>query len=504
MTGRKLRSNDTAPNAPQAPRPWLPFSVVVGAAILNLLDTSVTNIAAPSIEADLGGGNSFMQWLGSAYTLSLAAGLLVGGRLGDMFGRRAVYCAGMAGFVTASLICGLAMSPAMLVAARVLQGLSAAIVLPQSLGVIRTVFPVEKLSKAFAIYGPLTSLATLIGPVLAGVLVSADLFGWGWRSVFFVNVPIGIVLLAAGWLLLPTGRQSSVSSLDGLGALIAASAAVLLVYPLVEGRESGWPLWTWLSIGCALALFVVFARVQQRRDLRGHATLVAASLFRSRVFTGGLVLAAAVFSSMIGTGLVTAVFLQRSLGLSAISAALIVLPQAVGNLSGFFVANSKMLDRMGRGTLRLGIAIMILGILCLFATLHLTTITPENVWLLSPCLAVYGAGMGIFLSRFFTTVLTNVKPHEYGSASGTLNSVQQFSGSLGVAVLGTIYFATLGHSAPVAALTVTLLATLAFLTAAACAVSLLPKSRAAEHFLAPTARVIPTNAMTPINRRRTP
>lgn len=465
------------PVAAVHPNPWHPFVIVVGAAILNLLDTSVTNIAAPSVERDIGGGPSLIQWLGSAYTLALAAGLLLGGRLGDMFGRRRIYCLGMAGFVLASLACGLATSPGLVIAARVVQGLSASMVLPQSLGVIRSVFPPERLGKAFGIYGPVTGLAALVGPVLAGFLVSANLFGWDWRLVFLINIPLGLGLLIGGWVLLPSDRQADLSRLDIPGVLLASTAAVLLVFPLVEGRESGWRPWTWLSIMLALVLFGVFVLTEQRGDRAGRDTLVAASLFRSRVFTGGLVLAAGVFSSMVGTGMVLAVFLQRGLGLSPLAAALVVLPQAVGNLSGFLFSGSKALDRMGRGVFHLGIGIMAAGVLGVLGIIGLNSITAANVWTLCPPLALYGAGMGIFLARFFTTVLANVKPHEYGSASGSLNSVQQFSGSLGIAVLGTTYFAAAPHAGtPTEPLTAALAVTVVALTAAAAAVLLLPRS----------------------------
>ncbi|HEY2792191.1 MAG TPA: MFS transporter, partial [Micromonosporaceae bacterium] len=220
---------------------WLGLFAILTAMIMNILDSTIVNVASPSIHRDLGGSYASLQWISAAYTLALSVGLLTGGRLGDMFGRKRMLLIGATGFVLASLGCAAAMSPETLIGARVAQGLFGALMLPQAFGLIRDLFPPSQIGKAFGALGPVIGLSTVLGPIMAGLLIKADLFGTGWRMAFAINLPLGLFTLIAGAKVLPSAPRSRSARLDLLGALLAGSGVFLLVYPLVQGRDLGWP-----------------------------------------------------------------------------------------------------------------------------------------------------------------------------------------------------------------------------------------------------------------------
>jgi EmrB/QacA subfamily drug resistance transporter len=422
---------------------WAAFAVVMLASVMDLLDSLVTNIAGPTIRADIGGGPALIQWLGAGYTLAMAAGLITGGRLGDVYGRKPVFVVGVVGFTVASVLCASSVSPGMLIGCRVAQGLFGAVMLPQGLGVIKAVFPPAELAKAFGAYGPAMGFSTVLGPVLAGTLIDANLFGSGWRMIFLINLPLGLAALVGAIKYLPGGEERAPIRLDLLGTVLASGAALLVVYPVVQGRSLGWPAWTFVLIGASVAVFGLFGRVESRTQRRGGDPLVVPSLFTKRAFTGGLCTGLAFFTAIVGFSLVFTVFVQIGLGFSPLKAGLTTLPQAVGSVFGFVAAGAGLAARLGRRLLHLGLVSMAVGVLGTFLTIHFaaTGVTP---WDLIPALLFTGIGLGMFLAPFFDIVLAGVEPGEYGSASGTLNAVQQFAGALGVAVLGTVFFGVLG------------------------------------------------------------
>lgn len=428
---------------PPNPLRWLAFAVVLLAAVMDLLDALVTNVAAPTIRADIGGGTVVVQWLGAGYTLALAAGLVLGGRLGDIYGRRTVFLVGAFGFTAASLLCAASVTPTMLIAARVAQGLFGAIMLPQGLGVIKEVFPPRELAKAFGVFGPVMGLSSVSGPTLAGALIDADLFGTGWRMIYLINLPIGLITVVGGWRFLPRTRGDATIRLDLVGAALVSLAAVLIVYPVVQGRELGWPLWIFGLMAASAVVFAVFGWYEVRKQAGGGQPLVIPSLFRKRAFTGGLVAGLAFFSALTGFALVFTVFLQVGLGYSPLKAGMSALPQAAGSVLGFIAAGSGLSQRFGRLLIHVGTAMSAIGIAVFFLILHGQG-TGVSIWPLVPALLVMGIGMGLVLAPFFDIVLAGVEPHETGSASGTLTALQQFGSALGVAVLGTIFFGVLG------------------------------------------------------------
>ena len=421
---------------------WVALFVILAVEVMDLLDALVTNIAGPSIRVELGGSYSLIQWLGATYTLAMAIGLLTGGRLGDIYGRRRMFLIGAAGFTLASLACGLAQTPAELIGGRAVQGLFGAVMLPQGLGMIKQMFNQAEQATAFGAFGPVMGLSSVGGPILAGWLVDADYFGAGWRMIFFINLPLGIFAVIGAIRFLPEFRSERAPRLDLLGVVLAAGGAFLLLYPLVQGRELGWPVWCFVLLAAGVVIFGLFAVYESRRERYQLDPLVTPSLFRKRAFTGGLAVGLVFFASLIGTGLVFTFYLQIGLGYSPLKAGLTTLPQALGTVAGFVVAGAGLGEKMGRKLLLIGTVVMMVGTVGFAFTVRQSgpDITPYH---LIPAMVLLGAGMGLAMAPFFNIVLAGVDDEETGSASGALTSVQQLGGAFGIAVLGTIFFAIL-------------------------------------------------------------
>ena len=261
---------------------WLALVAVLAAEIMDLVDGTVVGIAAPSIRAELGGGDAMIQWVAAGYTLAFAAGLITGGRLGDLYGRRRMFLLGLIGFVAASALCGLATSPGMLIGFRVAQGLLGAMLIPQGFGILKATFPPDDLGKAFGAFGPTIGLAVVGAPILGGALIAWDVAGLGWRTIFLINVPLGLAALALAAAVLPESRAEDGPRPDPVGMVLVSTGLALLVFPLVEGRELGWPAWTFGMLAAGAGCSRVFAAHQVRRSRAGRAPLVEPALFRLR------------------------------------------------------------------------------------------------------------------------------------------------------------------------------------------------------------------------------
>ncbi|MFI0961511.1 MFS transporter [Streptomyces sp. NPDC021080] len=420
---------------------WAALFVILAAEVMDLLDAVVTNIAGPSMRADLGGGASTLQWLAAAYTLSMAVGLVTGGRLGDIHGRRTMFLVGAAGFTLGSLLCAVSVSPGMLIGARVVQGLFGAVMLPQGLGMIKEMFPPKESQKAFGMFGPVMGLSAVCGPILAGWLVDADYFGTGWRMIFLINLPLGAAAILGAVRYLPRGRSESKPRLDIPGMVLVSLAALLIIFPLVQGREYDWPAWTFVMMGASVVVFVAFALYESRRSKGGLDPLVVPSLFRKRGFSGGMILGLVFFSAMQGFMLVFNLYTQIGLGYSPLKAGLVMVPWSGGMIVGFGVAQG--VAKFGRTVLQAGTVVMALGVFGVWLTLDQVG-SGVGPWQLLPSLLVTGIGMGLLMAPFFDIVLASVEQHETGSASGTMTAVQQLGGAFGVAILGTAFFGLLG------------------------------------------------------------
>src|SRR5580765_333978 len=407
---------------------WPALFVILAAEVMDLLDALITSI----------GGQTLIQWLAAGYTIAMASGLLIGGRLGDIYGRKRMFLIGMAGFTAMSLAAALAQGPGLLISFRVLQGLIGAVMLPQGLGLIKEMFPPEQIGQAFGAFGPIMGLSAVGGPILAGFLVDANLFDWGWRTIFAINVPIGLVALVAGLRILPASRPDRTLHVELTSAAIASASMVALIYPLIQGQEAGWPLWTYAAVLAGLLGFVLLAVVERRRDRAGKVTLITPSLFTKRAFTGGIATGMALFGSLMGLSVVFTLFVQLGLGYSPLKAGLAGIAQAVGMVAGF-IASQPLGIRLGRHLMHLGEALSALGLAGFVLTLHLAG-DGITIWSMSPALAVMGIGMGLTMAPFFDIALAGVDEAESGSASGVLTAVQQLGGAFGVAVICTLFF----------------------------------------------------------------
>ncbi|WP_328851905.1 MFS transporter [Micromonospora globbae] len=478
MSQAALGETGVAPSTDTTPAPyrwrWLALAVILAAEVMDLLDALVTNLAGPAIRADLGGSATLIQWLGAGYTLAMAVGLVTGGRLGDLYGRRRMFLVGVLGFTAASALCALSVAPGMLVASRVAQGLFGAVLIPQGLGIIKEVFPPREMAAAFGAFGPVMGISAVGGPILAGWLVDADIAGTGWRAIFLINLPIGLLATLGALRFLPESRSTHASRLDLPGVGLVAVGAVLLVYPLVQGREQGWPGWMFAMLAAAAVVFAIFARYEVRRQRAGRDPLVVPTLFRRRAFTGGLVAGLAFFTALTGFSLVFSLYLQLGLGYSPLHAGLAGVPQALGMVIAFVIAGAGLARRLGRTLIHAGLLVVLAGVGGMLLTLRLAgpDVTP---WRLVPALLVVGFGMGLVMAPFFDIVLSGVEPAETGSASGTLTAVQQLGGALGVALLGTVFFARLPDDGAGSAVRATLWVEAALLAVTVAAAFLLPR-----------------------------
>jgi EmrB/QacA subfamily drug resistance transporter len=457
---------------------WVVLAIVLVAEIMDLLDSTVITIAAPTVRADLGGGTSTMQWWAAGYTLAFGVFLIVGGRLGDMFGRKRVFVVGISGFTLASALCALAPSPDLLIVFRVLQGGFGALLIPQGLGVIKNVFPPKEIGGAFAAFGPVMGMAAIAGPILAGWLVTADLLGTGWRMIFLINVPLGIVGLIGALRFMPESRSPNKIRLDPLGIVLISTASLCLIYPLVQGRELGWPAWVFGLMAAGVALLGLFAFAERRS--RG-TPMIEPSLLRNRAYTSGLVVGIAFFAGFAGLCMVVSMFLQLGLRFSPEHTGLTLVPMSVATAitAG---ASYALIPRFGRAVLQAGLLIVVVSLIGLAWTVS-SGGTDLTSWDLVPAMAAFGLGLGFVFGPLFNVILAGVGEHEVGSASGTLSAVQQLGNSIGVALLATIFFSLLdnGHASPAAMTTTVLIA--AGLLALAFALSfLLPREARMEEF----------------------
>lgn len=416
---------------------WVAFAAILTGEVLDLLDSLVTTVAGPSILRDLGGSDALLQWLSAGYTLAMAGGVLIGGRLGDRYGRRRLFLIGMAGFTLASIVAAAAPTAPTLLAARVAQGLLGALMLPQSMGLIRDIAGPERMRAAFGVFGVTLTASAIAGPIVAGLLVDADILGLGWRAIFAINIPLGLAGLVLGRRFLPASRPDRTLRIDVLGSLIALAMMVAVVLPLVEGRDAGWPWWTFALLGLGLALLGVFIAQQRARAAAGRDPLVLPSLFGKRDFVAGIAISLAFFTAFMSSAFVLAVLFQIGLGLSPLVAAGWMLPQAVGMIIGF-KGVSKLLS--GRRQLLVGFAIAGIGQALLVGVL-LWQGDALQPWWLAPALLVAGAGSGVAMGPIFEVIMARLDEAETGSASGILNAIQQVGGATGVAAIGTVLFA---------------------------------------------------------------
>jgi EmrB/QacA subfamily drug resistance transporter len=428
---------------------WLVAAVVLAANLIDVLDATIVNVAAPSIHRDLGGGADTIQWLSAGYTLTFAVFLIAGARLGDIYGRRRLFLLGLFGFTLFSTACAVAPGIGVLIAFRALQGAFGALMIPQGFGLMKQVFDDEELGKAMGFFGPATGLPMLAAPIVAGALIDANLWGIGWRLVFLINVPIGAVSLPLALRSLPGGVTHPDNKIDFGGVSLIGLALVSIIFPLIQGRTDGWPAWCFVLLAVGVVLLFGFIRYERRPN---GDPLIEPSLLKNRTYLSGIAVILALFGAFGGLLLCVSLYGQLGEGWSPIHAGLTLTPMIVGMTFGM-VGSTALVKRLGRHLLHIGIALIAVGT----ATLALTLTAESNAstWDLVPGLFFVGVGLGGSFGQLFQFVLTSVNMEEVGSASGVMEAVQQLSTSLGVAVLGTIFFSVFSHHLPSDALRVT-------------------------------------------------
>ena len=431
-----------APGGTTAPRAsWLMLAVLLLGQFMCIIDVLVTNVAMPSIAASLHASGASLQLVVGGYTIAYAMLLISGARLGDRYGRRRTYLAGVLIFTTASLACALAPDSQALIGFRLVQGAGAAVLVPQVFSIIQLNFTGPARARALSAYAAVLSAGAVTGLVLGGVVVTADLFGTGWRPVFAINVPIGIVLAAAVPRLVPpdapVGRTKKLD-LAGLGA--AACAVLLIVLPLVLGREEGWPAWGFGCIAAGVVLAVGFVLIERRVAARGGDPLLNLAVLRAPALPSGLVTLAATQIGYGGLLFAYTLHLQAGLGQSALRAGLSYLPfAAVFGLAGY---NWRRLPAAARRVLvPAGLTVGILAYLALAAGLHagITALTWTG-------LAAVGLGLGLAVSPLLTQSLTHVPAARAADASGLLTTTVQLGQLLGVAAIGSVYLSRAGSA----------------------------------------------------------
>jgi MFS family permease len=412
------------------------FTVLLGAA-LPLVDFFIVNVALPAIGTDLHASEAVLELVVAGYGVAYAVLLVLGGRLGDLFGRRRFFLGGMAAFGVTSLACGLAPGAWPLVAARVAQGAAAAAMLPQVLATIQAATSGPRRARAMGLYGATAGLSMVAGQILGGLLVAADLAGTGWRSVFLVNVPVAAVGMVLAARAVPETRSQRPEPVDGPGTVLLAAALLALLVPLTEGRAAGWPLWTWLSLAAVPAVAAAFLAVERRADRRGRTPLVPPSLFALTSLRRGLVMVLPFTIGFGGFMFVVAVALQRGAGLGPVPAGLALAPMAVVFFL-FSLAGPRLTARYGARVVTAGAVLQAAG-LVLLALAAWSAWPHVGLVALLPGSALAGAGQALQLPVIFRIVLSEVPPARAGVGSGVMVTVQQSSLALGVATLGTLF-----------------------------------------------------------------
>jgi EmrB/QacA subfamily drug resistance transporter len=406
------------------------LAVLMAATFMFVLDFFIVNVAIPATQRDLHASDGAIQLVVATYAIALAAGLIVGGRLGDLIGRRRALMIGLAVFTLASVVCGDAQTATVLIAGRIAQGIGAALFSPQILAIIGVSYAGEERTKAITLYGLVLGLGAVSGQLIGGLLIHFDILGLGWRSCYLVNLPIGAAALAVAPRAIAESRGDD-ARLDAPGAALVAAALVAIVLPLVEGRAQGWPLWTWLSLAAAVPLLAAFVRTQRR----AAAPLLPPRLFAHRSFSAGLAVSIVFYAGMASFFLVLAIYLQQGRGQDALGSGLTFTPLAAGYLAASIAA-----PRLGRRALQLGGLVRAAGLAGLAAAVELGASTGALV----PILLVDGIGMGLLTAPLVATVLAGMDARDAGAATGVLSTAQQVGNTLGVAVVGAVFYGALG------------------------------------------------------------
>ncbi|MER7662635.1 MULTISPECIES: MFS transporter [unclassified Streptomyces] len=437
-----MSSQPAVPATASDRRRWIALAIVMTAAFMDLVDVTIVNIAIPSIERDLGASFGAIQWITAGYALAFAAGLITGGRLGDIYGRKRLFLIGITGFTAASALCGFAANEEMLVASRLLQGATAALMVPQVLAIVHATFPAHERGKVFGMFGAIIGLGAVSGPLLGALLTQWNLFGLEWRPIFLINLPVGIAGLILGRKYITESRAPRALRLDLIGVVLVTLGLLMLIYPLTRGRELGWPLWGHLCMAGSLLVFGAFVAYEKHKTRRDGSPLVELSLFRVKSFAAGIAVQLT-FGIVCGVFfLVWTLYMQIGLGWSPLRAGLTGVPFSIAVSAAAGISVQKLVPRFGRKVLQAGAVTMAAGMLLYIweAGRYGTAI---HSWQMMLPLVVMGLGMGLIVAPLTDAVLSDV-PHEHaGSASGLINTTMQMGNALGLGLVSVVFFGSI-------------------------------------------------------------
>jgi EmrB/QacA subfamily drug resistance transporter len=459
-------------------RRWLVLCVVLMGTFMAVLDVAIVNVAIPSIRADLHASFGEIELVVSVYTLTYACLLVTGGRLGDNYGRKHLFILGLVVFAAASAACGMASTSEILIGARAVQGIGGALMYPQVLAIIQVNFAGQDRAKALGIFGSVIGIAAVAGQILGGTLLALDLWHLEWRPIFLVNVPLALATIAAAVFILPKDEHTDTVGLDWGGVALVTIALLLLIMPLLEGRELGWPLWMIACFAAAFPMFGLFVWYERRFAERGGRALVRMELFACKSFAFGVPIAALFMASYAGYLFTLALYLQVGLGFSPLQSGMTYTPTAIG----FFItslAAPRLIPLLGRQVLTVGYVIGAFGLAATASTVYAAGARLHG-FELAPSLFIVGLGNGLGLSPLVGTVISGLAPQEAGAGAGVVTTTLQVGNALGVAIIGLIFFSLLGAAEPGAAyadaFAMTLPACAALLLAAAILVRRLPRT----------------------------
>ncbi len=433
-------------------RAWQALAVLLLGMAMALIDATIVNVALPTIRTSLSADEATLSWIISGYSLAFGLALIPAGRVGDRLGHKWVFIIGLALFTVASLACGLAQNSTQLVVARVIQGLAGGIFLPAVSAFIQIMFPGKSRGRAFAIMGAVLGISSALGPIIGGLLIQAFGDKNGWRYVFDVNIPLGIIAVVLAIAIIPRGKVADAVSggIDWIGLVLISGALVAILVPLIEGQNNGWPLWTYLSLAGGVVLIVLFALWEVSYTKRGNSPLVPPHLFSHPAFTGGTILALVYFAAFTSIFFSISILWQSGLGHTALESGLVSIPFALGSIITASQSN-RISAKLGRNVLSLGTAMVVVGLAAVWIVLLTVPGKDLTSWDLLGPLLLAGAGSGFFIAPNAQFIIATVDPAEAGAASGVISTMQRIGAAIGIAVIGSVFFGTLTGIKPTTA-----------------------------------------------------
>lgn len=431
-----------ARQAPAVPRSaWNALIVLMAGMFMALLDTTIVNVALPTIQVSLDASEATLSWIISGYALAFGIALIPAGRVGDRIGHKWVFFTGLLLFTVASLFCGLAQDSLQLIIARVVQGLAGGMFVPAVTAFIQLLFPGSVRGKAFAIMGSVIGVSTALGPILGGLIIEAFGDENGWRLVFWVNIPIGVIALIAAAKILPAGAAGKAKEgYDFVGLALLTLGLIALLVPLIEGQDKGWPAWTFVTLAAGVLLILAFALWEKR--IEDENPMVPPHLFSHPAFTGGTILALVYFAAFTSIFFTISLLWQAGLGHTALESGVVGVPFAIGSIIGASQSN-RLSQRLGRTVLVVGTAMVAAGLVAVWLILRFVPAEDLVNWDLLLPLLVAGIGSGLFIAPNAQFIVATVNRSEAGAASGVISVMQRVGSAIGIAVIGSVLFGTL-------------------------------------------------------------